>query len=90
MNCDLSKYPSRNKVKTLKFDKSNPPFVFYNLITYNAKGDATKMENKFYVSEVTNLPESEMFTKIYTDVRGRKYDIPKKVFKDVTPDKFYT
>ena len=89
VNCDLSKYPSRSKVKTLKFDKSNPPFVFYNLITYNAKGDATGMENKFYVSEVTNLPESEMFTKSYTDVCGRKYEIPKKVFKDVAPDKFY-
>lgn len=88
-NCDLSKYPSRSGVKTLKFDKSGSPFIFYNIITYKAKGLISKMENRFYVSEITNVPEPEMFIEKYKDDCGRKYDFPKKVFKDVSPDKFY-
>lgn len=89
LNCDLLKYPSRSKMKTLKFDKSNSPFVFYNLISYKTKGDTTRLENKFYVSEITNMPSSEMVTRSYSGECGKKLDYPVKVFKDVSPDKFY-
>lgn len=89
VNCDLVKYPSSSKIKTLKFDKSNSPFVFYNLITYKTKGDSTRMENKFYISEITNYPSDDMFVKVDTSICGRRLDIPETVFKNVTPDKFY-
>ena len=89
VNCDLLKTPSRSEMKTLKFDKSNSPFVFYNLITYRSKGDENRMENKFYVNEITNMPKSEIFMNRYVNQCGRKLDFPEKVFKDKSPDKFY-
>lgn len=88
-NCDLPKYPSNDKVKTMTFEKSNSPFVFYNLITYKVLGDSMRMENKFFVSEITNLPESEMLTTVETSVCGKKLDFPVKVLKKLGPDKFY-
>jgi hypothetical protein len=89
LNCDLSKYPTSKTIKTVQFDKSNSPFVFYNLISYKSKGDSTRMENRFYVSEITNYPEVKMFTKVDTSICGRKLNIPERIFKNVTPDKFY-
>lgn len=89
LNCDLFKYPTSKTIKTVQFDKSNSPFVFYNLISYSSKGDSARMENKFYVSEITNYPEVSMFTKVDTSICGRKLSIPEKIFKNVTPDKFY-
>lgn len=89
INCDLLKYPTSKTIKTVKFDKSNSPFVFYNLISYKTKGDSARMENRFYVSEVTNYPEDKMFTEVDTSICGRKLDFPEKIFKNVTPDKFY-
>ena len=89
VNCDLTKYPSIRKVKTLMFDKSNSPFVFYNLISYKTKKDTNRMENKFYVSEITNMPSKEMVTKSYTGECGKNLDMGRDVFKDVAPDKFF-
>lgn len=88
-NCDLAKNPSRRNIKTLKYSKESSPFVFYNLITYSTKSDTIRLENKFYVSEITNYPSSELFTKIDTSTCGRKLDLPIEIFKSFTPDKFY-
>lgn len=87
--CDLAKYPTRKNIKTINYSKDNSPFVFYNLITYSTKSDTLRLENKFYVSEITNYPSTEMFTGIDTSACGRKLAIPIQVFKNVTPDKFY-
>ena len=89
VNCDLIKYPSSGSVKTIKFDKSNSPYVFYNLVTYKTKGESSRMENRFYVSEITNYPEGDMLTKVDTSMCGRRLQRPEIIFKDVTPDKFY-
>ena len=51
VDCDMVAYPSNRKIKTLKFDKTNSPFVFYNLISYNTKSDSTRMENKFLLAK---------------------------------------
>jgi hypothetical protein len=88
-NCDLPRYPSSNKIKTLSFDKSNSPFVFYNIITYKIKGESIRIENKFFVSAVTNYPSKEMFTSVDTSVCGQKLTVPKRVFKNIPPDRFY-
>jgi hypothetical protein len=88
-NCYLVKYPSRKNVSTLKFHKENSPYVFYNLITYSTKTDTIRLENKFYVSEITNYPSTEMFTYLDTSVCGRKLSFPVEVFKTLSPDKFY-
>jgi len=88
-NCDLSKYPSSNKIKTVKFEKSNSPFVFYNLISYKIKSENKRMENKFYVSEVTNVPSTAIVNYTYKNECGVESIYGKAVFNNVTPDKFY-
>jgi hypothetical protein len=88
-NCDLSRFPNRKNIKSLKYIKENSPFVFYNRITYATKSDTLRLENKFYVSEITNYPANDMYGYIDTSACGRKLDFPIEVFKIVTPDKFY-
>jgi len=89
INCDLPKYPSKNKIKTLKFEKSNSPFVFYNLVTYRMKNEELKLENKFYVSEITNYPKKEIITRKFTTECGTRLEKPEEVFREVSPNKFY-
>lgn len=90
INCNLESYPSiGDKIYFLKYDKSISPFVFYNLITYKTKGDTRRLENRFFISEITNIPSTYMFTEIDTSDCGEKLRFPKEVFKNSTPDKFY-
>lgn len=89
IDCDLPKYPSNNKIKTLKYVKDNSPFVFYNLITYSTKSDTFRLENNFYVSEITNYPSNEITTETYDSACGKKLDFPVKVFANKMPDQFY-
>ncbi len=88
-SCDLPKYPSRKNVKSLKYEKTNSPFVFYNIITCICKGDTERMENKFYVSEITNYPLPEIVKTIYKNDCGQTLVVSQKIFKDITPDKFF-
>jgi hypothetical protein len=89
IHCDLLKYPTGSNVKSVSFDKSNSPFVFYNIITYKSNNDTSRIEHRFYVNEIANFTEKIMFTKIDTSMCGRELDIPLKVFKNATPDRFY-
>ena len=89
INCDLSKTPTSEKLKTVKFGESNSPFIFYNIITYSINNTKHRIENKFYVSEITNYPESMMFTKVYTSICGRKLTKPEIYFKNPDANKFY-
>lgn len=89
INCELPRFPSRKTIKTLTFDKMTSPFTFRNIISYIIKNDTVRFENKFFVSEVTNLPESQVFTYVYKSPCGKKLETPLKVFKDVLPNKFY-
>jgi hypothetical protein len=93
--CSALKFPSIRKIKKLTFDKSNSPFVFYNLIAYESKGKITRTENKFYVSSITNLPESEMVISVNKDKcddiesQNNSYYNKIEVFKDNFPNRFY-
>ncbi|MGD0710128.1 MAG: hypothetical protein ABR968_03030 [Bacteroidales bacterium] len=89
VDCGLLKYPTKKSMKTIAFDNTSSPFTFYNIITYAVKGDTSKLENRFYVSEITNYPSSEMFKTVDTSICGGKLDAPIDVFKNMTPDKFY-
>lgn len=89
VSCDLALNPNWQKINSLKFDKSNSPFVFYNRITYVVRSDTFKLENSFYVSEITNYPSSEVFTNEYVGPCGESLNFPVGVFKDAKPDKFY-
>lgn len=89
-SCDLFKYPSSKKeIKALTFNKDNSPFAFYNIINYTVNGVTKKLENRFYVSEIKNLPEDEMVSDIYPVDCGKKSSTTIKVFNEASPDRFY-
>ena len=87
--CDLIHYPSKSKVQKITFDKSTSPDVFYNLITYSIKNETFRIENKFYVSEITNKPESLVVENVYKSDCGEPLIFPKSVFRNTSPDNFY-
>jgi len=88
-NCDLLKYPPKDEIKSLTFDKDNSPYVFYNIISYSLNDADKIIENRFYVSEIKNLPKSEMVENIYPENCGKKSSTMIQVFKETSPKGFY-
>lgn len=90
-DCDLFKYPTKNQITPLIFSKEESPFVFSNRIAYcvGLTSDLIRFENEFYVTEIINIPESEMFKSKYDEYCNQKMITMTKYFKDVAPDKFY-
>lgn len=88
-SCDMLKYPSKRKIKTLTFDQNNSPFTFSNLITYSVLGDTNRLENNFYVTSISNIPENEFFeTKPEVICGIRTYNII-RIVKVGGPESFY-
>jgi len=57
--CNMLLYPNKKLIDTLKFTLSESPIIFGNKIAYSL-GNSDKLirvENNFYVSEITNYPE---------------------------------
>lgn len=90
-DCDLLRYPTKKQVKSKAFSKEQSPLVFSNRIAYSiGQTDVLiKFENEFYVSEITNYPESEMFEMRYQEFCGQKNTVKQNYFKNVSADKFY-
>jgi hypothetical protein len=90
-HCDLYRFPSRNKIKTVNFTKSESPIVFSNRIEYKVgqSGNPIKFENEFYISEITNYPETEITELKLDEFCGKKEMTSSMYFKNVSPDKFY-
>lgn len=88
-DCDLPWNPIKKNIKTINYSKDNTPYSFYNLITYSTPKDTLRIQNTFYVSEITNYPDYQMFKFVDTTFCGTFLEYPVKKFKDVTPDKFY-
>ncbi|MFA6950445.1 MAG: hypothetical protein WCQ70_07155 [Lentimicrobiaceae bacterium] len=90
-DCDLYKFPTNNKIRSKSFSKSESPIVFSNRIAYTVgqSDNLINFENIFYVTEITNYPESEMIYLKYDDFCGERSMIMTKYFKNVSPDKFY-
>jgi hypothetical protein len=61
-DCNLFLKPSKKQIKTSDFMEENSPFVFSNRITYLVDGQSApvKIEQHFFVSEITNYPEKEI------------------------------
>ncbi len=90
-DCELLRYPRKKQIKTKKFTKEKSPFVFTNRIAY-IKGNSPKLirfENEFYISEITNYPESEVVELQSTEFCGEKSRTKLKLFKENPPEKFY-
>jgi len=62
-DCDLLRFPLLDReINTLKFTKDNSPVLFTNSVEYTiGNSNPIRIENKFYVSEITNLPSSKMY-----------------------------
>lgn len=90
-DCDLLKYPTKSQITTKSFTKSDSPMVFSNRITYMLGLSVNQIvfENEFYISEITNLPESEMIESGYDEYCGQKGVSLKYYYKNVSPDKFF-
>lgn len=90
-DCDLFKYPTKKQVKSKSFSKSDSPIVFSNIITYTVEQSEkqVRFENEFYVSEISNYPESEMFNSKYDEFCGQISATMTRYYKNVSPDKFY-
>ena len=88
-NCDLYRYPGKKEINTKTYTEEKSPIVFSNLITYKSKGKGTKVENKFYVSEITNYPSFEFFEYKYVEQCGQRGYSTTKYYKFYDTDKFY-
>jgi hypothetical protein len=90
-NCDLYKYPTKNQIKPKTFSKKESPFVFGNRIAYaiGRPDNFIEFENEFYVAEISNYPESEIYESKFDEYCGQSSMIYNKYFKNVSADKFY-
>ncbi len=90
-DCDLFKYPTKKQIKSKTFSKEQSPLVFSNRIAYSIgqTDNLIKFENEFYVTEISNYPESEMFESKYDEYCGQKSLTMTKYFKNVSADRFY-
>lgn len=88
-SCDQYKYPTRKKIKTLSYSKETSPFVFSNVITYKSQGMEKRLIHKFFVTEISNIPESEFFGFENEVVCGKKTLKDIRVYKHVSPSSFF-
>ena len=88
-HCELPDAPAPKKIKILRFEKGSSPYTFYNIISYKTGQDSGRIENKFFVSEISNIPSKKMYSSIDTNACGEKLMMPKSVFKSRGPDHFY-
>lgn len=90
-DCDLLKYPTAKQVKSKFFDKSESPIVFSNRISYtiDQSENAIKLENEFYVAEISNYPENKMLESKYEEYCGQKRMKTITIFKATSPNRFY-
>jgi len=87
--CNLAAYPSKNENAILDCDKDHTPLAFSNIISYEWDGNVERVEHKFYISRIENLPASKVFKSIDKDECGNALYVPKKVFAVGGPSSFY-
>jgi len=90
-DCKLLKYPSKGEGNSKVFEEANSPLVFKNSIRYKLADNISPItvKNKFYVSEISNVPEKEIIGRRYEEFCGQKSYIGEKYIKIKSPTKFY-
>lgn len=90
-DCELLKFPSNKNISSLFFTEQSSPFVFGNRLSYSLGETKVRvyMENNFYISEIVNYPENSIVESKYDEFCGEKNLTLIKVFKKVSPDKFF-
>ena len=89
-DCDLFLYPRKSQIKSVSFLMTESPIVFSNRIAYtiDQSDEVIKLENKFYISEITNYPKNEFVESNYSEFCGQKSMTKYDYFKTVSPDRF--
>jgi hypothetical protein len=90
-DCELTKYPTKGNEKIKSYTKEQSPFTFSNRLAYSTGKNMNliKFENEFYVSEISNHPESDIIETEYDKICGRKGTRLKKYFKKAPVNQFY-
>ena len=90
-DCDLLRFPSVDETAVKTFTKSNSPFVFSNQIVYKVGQNVIpkKIENEFYVREISNLSVDNALKLDYSEFCGEKSWEQTYFFKEVAADQFY-
>lgn len=90
-DCDLLKYPNKRNVSTKKYSYKESPLVFSNRISYKLSNSEKNIniENQFFVSEISNIPENKMYEYKYDKFCDEKSSLKEPFFRDFAEDKFY-
>lgn len=90
-DCELFKYPNAKQIKAKVFSKEQSPLVFSNRIAYavGQTDNLIKLENEFYVTEISNYPEKEVLEYRFDEFCGQKSLTKKAYFLNAAADKFY-
>lgn len=90
-NCDLFLYPKKKEIRTVTYNQKDSPVIFSNQISYTVghSDDLVQFNNQFYISEITNYPETEMFTSKFDEFCGEESYNNIKTNKLLAPDRFF-
>lgn len=89
-DCDLFRYPSPKRIINQKFDQDSSPLKFENIISYSQTPDSPKeVRFSFWVSEISNYPESEFLEWRYPDFCGTRSKYSIDYFLYEKPTNFY-
>lgn len=88
-HCDLLRYPYQKQAGIVKYNNYDSPIIFENRLTYVVEGISKEVKNEFYISEITNYPESKFFEYKYDVFCGRKSSVSTKYYKFNNSSRFY-
>lgn len=90
-DCDLYESPSKKEQVRKSFDTATSPVSFMNYICYRVgdNGSDAFIENKFYVSEVSNQHPDATLHKLNVGCPSDVYKTKERVFIRTSPKEFY-
>ena len=91
LDCDLDRYPE--ETASISYNEENSPLCFTNYITYSIGKSTTQkvIENKFYISKITNYAEPYAYSYVERPKRPCQNltDDDSKTYDDSYPTKVY-
>ena len=92
-DCDIYRYPDRGSTDRNTFKRENSPVYFRNIVSYGFEEDKVsnykKIEDSFWVSEITNFPKKKFTKLIEPEYCGDKSIEYESVFTRDNPERFF-
>lgn len=88
-DCDLLRNPRSREIKTKKYTLEQSPVVFGNIVTYKINNQYVRVNNEFYISEITNYPYTEFFESKYEENCGVRSRVPVRYYKYYNTNRFF-